>query len=84
MSMHDDTTRPDDDIAADYVMGLLEGAELATAEQRMTADIAFAKAVNVWRERLADLDATAEALEPSAGICASRMRTCSGLRNRLG
>jgi len=68
MSMHDSTARPDDDLAADYVMGLLEGAELATAEQRMTTDIAFAKAVNVWRERLADLDATAEALEPSAGL----------------
>ncbi|WP_398469740.1 anti-sigma factor domain-containing protein [Tardiphaga sp.] len=68
MSMHDSTARPDDDLAADYVMGLLEGAELATAEQRMTTDIAFAKAVNVWRERLADLDATAETLEPSAGL----------------
>lgn len=68
MSLHDNTPRPDEDLAADYVMGLLEGAELAIAEQRMTTDIAFAKAVNVWRERLADLDATAEALEPSASL----------------
>lgn len=68
MSMHDDHTRPDDDLAADYVMGLLEGAELASAEQRMTTDVVFAKAVNVWRERLADLDATAQAFEPSAGL----------------
>jgi anti-sigma-K factor RskA len=68
MSMDENTVRPDDDLAADYVMGLLEGAELAAAEQRMTTDIAFAKAVNVWRERLADLDATAAALEPGAAL----------------
>jgi anti-sigma-K factor RskA len=68
MSMHDDTTPSTDDLAADYVMGLLEGAELAAAEQRMTSDAAFAGAVNTWRERLAELDATAEALAPSNAL----------------
>jgi anti-sigma-K factor RskA len=68
MSMQGDTDYSDDDLAADYVMGLLEGAELAAAEQRMTLDAGFAGAVGAWRERLADLDATAEALAPSAAL----------------
>ncbi len=49
-------------------MGLLEGTELAAAEARMTDDADFARAVSTWRERLADLDATAEALAPSAAL----------------
>lgn len=68
MSMHEDHQRSDDDMAADYVMGLLEGAELTVAERRMNNDVGFAKAVGVWRARLADLDATAETLAPSAGL----------------
>ncbi|KZD24150.1 anti-sigma factor [Tardiphaga robiniae] len=68
MSMHDDNTHSTDDLAADYVMGLLDGAELAAAEARMTDDADFARAVSTWRERLADLDATAEALAPSAAL----------------
>lgn len=58
----------DDDCAADYVMGLLQGAELAAAEQRMAEDMDFAAAVSHWRDRLAEFDATAEALAPSAPL----------------
>jgi anti-sigma-K factor RskA len=69
MSLHgDDNTYSDDNLAADYVMGLLEGAELGAAEQRMTTDATFAAAVSAWCERLADLDATAEALSPSTAL----------------
>lgn len=57
-----------DDIAADYVMGLLEGAELAAAEARLERDTAFAGAVHAWRERLAEIDATAEEMQPSAAL----------------
>jgi anti-sigma-K factor RskA len=56
------------DLAADYVMGLLEGAELAAAEARLERDDAFAGAVHAWRERLAELDATAEEMQPSAAL----------------
>jgi anti-sigma-K factor RskA len=56
------------DLAADYVMGLLEGAELAAAETRLERDDAFAGAVHAWRERLAELDATAEEMQPSAAL----------------
>lgn len=58
----------DDAMAADYVMGLLEGAEHAAAEQRIATDNAFAQAVSAWRERLADLDATAEETPPSPAL----------------
>ena len=58
----------DDAMAADFVMGLLEGAELAAAERRAATDDGFARAVNAWRERLADLDSTAEETRPSPAL----------------
>jgi len=58
----------DDAMAADYVMGLLGNAEHAAAEQRIATDHAFARAVSAWRERLADLDATAEETPPSPAL----------------
>ncbi len=48
-----------DALAAEYVLGSLDGAELAEAERLLAADAAFAGAVAAWRARLADLDATA-------------------------
>ena len=60
----------DNDLAADYVMGLLDEAAQAAAEQRIATDAAFAGAVNAWRERLADFDATAEPVMPSAALWA--------------
>ena len=56
----------DDAMAADYVMGLLDDAEHAAAERRIETDDGFARAVSAWRERLADLDFTAEETPPSS------------------
>jgi anti-sigma-K factor RskA len=64
MSMQDDHN----DLAADYVMGLLDPAEDARAERLMATDEAFARAVGAWRERLADFDATAEPVTPSPAL----------------
>jgi anti-sigma-K factor RskA len=58
----------DDAMAADYVMGLLDGAEHAAAERRLATDDGFAGAVSAWRERLADLDATAEEIQPGPAL----------------
>ena len=55
-------------------MGLLEGAEHAEAERRIATDDAFARAVSAWRERLADLDATAEATRAEPGAVAADRR----------
>lgn len=64
MSLHDD----DQAFAADYVMGLLDAAGEARAEQRMTDDAEFAGAVESWRARLAEFDATAEDAVPSPAL----------------
>lgn len=52
-------------LAAEYVMGLLDAADLAAAERRLATDPAFAHDVAVWRGRFAELDATAEELPPA-------------------
>src|SRR5262245_43355299 len=64
MSMQDDHN----DLAADYVMGLLDPAEDARAERLMATDDKFARAVSAWRERLADFDASAESVAPSPAL----------------
>ena len=58
----------DNAMAGDYVMGLLDGAEHAAAEQRLATDQSFAQAVSAWRARLADLDLTAEETPPSPAL----------------
>ena len=64
MNPHD----ADNAMAADYVMGLLDGAEHAAAEQRIATDQSFAQAVSAWRERLRDLDLTAEETPPGPAL----------------
>jgi anti-sigma-K factor RskA len=64
MNPHD----ADNAMAGDYVMGLLDGAEQAAAEQRIATDQSFAQAVSAWRTRLADLDLTAEETPPSPAL----------------
>ena len=64
MNQHD----ADNAMAGDYVMGLLDGAEHAAAEQRLATDQSFAQAVSAWRARLADLDLTAEETPPSPAL----------------
>ena len=64
MNPHD----ADNAMAGDYVMGLLDGAEHAAAEQRIATDQSFAQAVSAWRARLADLDLTAEESPPSPAL----------------
>jgi anti-sigma-K factor RskA len=61
-------TREDmDRLAAEHVLGLLEGEEAVRAERMLTSDRDFAAAVAAWRERFAALDETApEALPPEA------------------
>jgi anti-sigma-K factor RskA len=64
MNPHD----ADNAMAGDYVMGLLDDAEHAAAEQRIATDQSFAQAVSAWRERLRDLDLTAEENPPSPAL----------------
>lgn len=65
MSMQDERDANNaDTMAADYVMGLLDGAGEAAAEKRVATDATFAMAVDTWRKRLSDFDASAEPVPP--------------------
>jgi anti-sigma-K factor RskA len=57
---------PDRDlIAAEYVLGTLEGAEADEAAHLLTTDAAFVAAVRAWEERLAPLAAGVPPVAPS-------------------
>jgi len=58
---------PREQLAAEYALGLLEGAELLDARGLMASDPAFAAEVAQWEERLAPLlDEIAEETPPAA------------------
>ncbi|QFU17244.1 anti-sigma factor [Microvirga thermotolerans] len=62
-------TRDDlDRLAAEYVLGLLEGEERAEAERRLAEDRGFPAMVETWRRRFAELDETAPQLPPDEGL----------------
>ena len=52
-------------LAADYVTGLLDAADDARADARVAAEPEFAAAVEAWRARLSDFDASVETTSPS-------------------
>jgi anti-sigma-K factor RskA len=59
-------TRDDlDRLAAEHVLGVLEGAEATQAAELLASDPAFGAAVALWRERLAEFDETAAPAAPS-------------------
>ncbi len=61
------TSLQEDDqvLAADYAMGLLEPADEARAESRVTAEPEFAAAVEAWRARLSEFDSSVETTPPT-------------------
>lgn len=61
---HPPTTEEDDLLAAEYVLGLLEGPEWRAARDRASIDSGFAARVQAWEERLAPLNAEFEELSP--------------------
>ena len=50
----------DGGLAAEYVLGLLEGSAKADADRLFASDAAFALEVERWRQRFAAFDDTAE------------------------
>ena len=57
----------DDVLASEYVLGLLEGSDLLSAEARLAADPAFAERVEDWGARLAPMLIGSPA-EPPASV----------------
>lgn len=63
------TPAPDHDaLAAEFVLGLLDASAEAEAQRRLASDPAFAREVESWRSRMAELDDTAEPVTPSAAL----------------
>ena len=62
------TTHPDDILAAEYVLGVLEADARAAVETRIARDPAFADAVVRWQARLSPLDAAYVPVEPPSGM----------------
>lgn len=56
----------EDDIAlaGEYVLGLLDAAEHATAQARVASDAAFAAELDAWRDRLASMAGGADTAAP--------------------
>jgi anti-sigma-K factor RskA len=60
---------PDRDLlAAEYVLGTLEGEDAAAAARLLATDMAFAAAVHEWEQRLAPLAAAVAPLAPPEGL----------------
>ena len=55
-------------IAGEYVLGVLDAAEMAQADELLASDRSFVREVRFWRERLAPLDATAAPLAASPAL----------------
>jgi len=67
-----------DQLASEYVLGLLEGVGLVEAERLIESDAAFATLVEDWRRRMVELDVTA-ALQPPAPDLWDRIETSLGV-----
>lgn len=67
-----------DQLASEYVLGLLEGDALAQAEHLIEIEPAFATLVEEWRRRMVELDVTA-ALQPPAPDLWNRIETSLGV-----
>jgi anti-sigma-K factor RskA len=62
-------TRQDlDRLAAEHVMGLLEGEEALTADKLLTLDPEFTQMVEEWRKRLGELDTSAAPQQPTPDL----------------
>ncbi|HEX5779942.1 MAG TPA: anti-sigma factor [Xanthobacteraceae bacterium] len=60
--------RNDRVLAGEYVLGLLEGADVDSFERRLAREKPLQDEIAYWRARFSDLDATADAQAPSADL----------------
>jgi anti-sigma-K factor RskA len=58
----------DDQLAAEYVIGVLSADERQAAARRVETDRDFARLVDVWQERLSPLNAGYEEVQPPASV----------------
>ena len=68
MTAAQDHERDDADLAAEYVLGVLDGAERRAVERRAATDAAFAQEIDAWAERLGPLAQAVPAVVPPASV----------------
>lgn len=57
-----------DRLAAEHVLGLLDGEDCARADRLLATDAGFVQAVTRWRERFSEFDDTARPLPPEESL----------------
>lgn len=68
MSAPRDQEQDDADLAAEYVLGVLDGSTRRSVERRAAKDPAFAAEIDAWAERLGPLAAAVPPVEPLVGV----------------
>jgi anti-sigma-K factor RskA len=58
----------DDQLAAEYVIGVLSADERRAAARRVETELDFARLVDVWQQRLSPLNAGYEEVQPPASL----------------
>lgn len=66
--MSDGQENTDDDLAAEYVLGVLEGQEREDVQNRIDKDINFARLVSSWEERLSGLNENFDEVTPPPSV----------------
>lgn len=66
--MSDGQENTDDDLAAEYVLGVLEGQEREDVQSRIDKDINFARLVSSWEERLSGLNESFDEVTPPPSV----------------
>jgi anti-sigma-K factor RskA len=81
----DHTGLPEDEmLAAEYALGVLDGAERTAAEQRIARERSFASLVAAWEERLAPWAAEIPEVVPPAHVWGRIARTLPAQARRAG
>ena len=77
---HNGSVEPGPDLAAEYVLGVLEASARRDVERRIAEDPRFAAEVAAWEERLVPLVAAVPAVEPPATLWYAIARRIGGSR----
>ena len=81
--MSEQTPYDDDSVlAAEYALGLLEGAEAQLAQARMAEDPAFVDLVRAWEAELAGIADEVTPVEPPSRVLAALRRDIFGQQDR--
>lgn len=81
--MAQETNSPDDALAAEYVLGVLEEDARADVARRIRQDVAFARLVEAWEEHLSGLNDSFEDIVPPDRVKAGLDAKLSPARPRM-